>query len=234
MNDLRADGSLRGWADRLAESLADEVSDFRYANLAVRGNRVTHVVNDQLPRALSLSPDLASVAIGVNDMLRPRFDLQECVSGVEQTVSQLRQAGSEVVLVSFGDPRPRSRALGIIGERIGEYGTHLRRIATEQNAYLVDFWGAPVFDADLCWSDDRLHLSTLGHKVAASAALNALSRSDDSWRAGIPEARGAPGALTLRARDARWVGTHVAPWLLRKLRPRPAHSCRRPDLEPYP
>jgi len=46
-----------------------------YANLAVRGRRLADVRAEQLPRALSLDPDLASVIVGVNDAIRPRFDL---------------------------------------------------------------------------------------------------------------------------------------------------------------
>ena len=68
--DLNPDGTIRGWADRLAERLADDEPDLRYANLAVRGKLARQVRDEQLEAALALQPDLASVLSGLNDMLR--------------------------------------------------------------------------------------------------------------------------------------------------------------------
>src|SRR4051812_31146615 len=68
---------LRGWADRLAERIATDSPDARYANLAVRGRTAGQVYAEQLGPALELRPDLATVVAGVNDLLRPRFDADE-------------------------------------------------------------------------------------------------------------------------------------------------------------
>lgn len=38
MSDRLPDGTYRGWADLLAARLAARTTDFRYANLAVRGS----------------------------------------------------------------------------------------------------------------------------------------------------------------------------------------------------
>lgn len=234
MNDELPDGGLLGWADRLAGVLAAEVPDFHYANLAVRGNRVRNVVEEQLPRALALHPDLATVAIGVNDMLRPQFDLPHCVVGVERVVRSLRGAGVDVVLVSFGDPRRRSRALGAIANRIRAYGDHLRELADVYGLYLVDYWGAPSFDDDRCWSNDRLHLTPVGHDIAARAGLEALGRGDSSWREPLPGTPPAASFLVRRARDVRWFARDVTPWATSKVFTRSeVRSCRRPEMEPY-
>ena len=232
MNDVLADGSLRGWADRLAEELAAEHPELLYANVAVRGNRVADVVERQLPQAIGLSPDLVTLAIGVNDMLRPKWDAQSCVEGVEHAVTQLRRSGADVLLVSFGDPRPRSRTLGAIARRISAYGQQLRRIAVEQQTFLVDYWGVPSFNDERCWSSDRLHLSPDGHAVAARAALEVLGRGDDSWRGPLPQQGSEPsyGFLARRARDAAWFTRDVAPWATRKVvRSKEDHACRRPQ-----
>ena len=37
MNDITPDGRMRGWADLVAQRLAAQQDDFRYANLAIRG-----------------------------------------------------------------------------------------------------------------------------------------------------------------------------------------------------
>src|SRR5690348_4916330 len=41
--DLNPDGTYRGWADRLAERLAQDEPDLLYANLAVRGKLARQV-----------------------------------------------------------------------------------------------------------------------------------------------------------------------------------------------
>src|SRR4051794_14677309 len=98
LNDLRPDGTPRGWADRLAERLAATTSpDLRYANLAVRRVRARHVREVQLPRALELAPDLASVCVGMNDLLRHDFDLEATLADVETTVLSLQGVGAHVV-----------------------------------------------------------------------------------------------------------------------------------------
>ena len=51
--DPHPDGSgFRGWADRLAETLAVIEPDLRYANLAVRGKLARQVRAEQLDAAL--------------------------------------------------------------------------------------------------------------------------------------------------------------------------------------
>ena len=41
LDDWRPDGTPRGWADRVAERLAEDEPELRYANLAVRGKLLT-------------------------------------------------------------------------------------------------------------------------------------------------------------------------------------------------
>ncbi len=68
-------GSFRGWADRLAELLAQTstaTGTFRYANLAVRSRRIRDLTREQVPRALELRPDLVSIFMGSNDLVGHR------------------------------------------------------------------------------------------------------------------------------------------------------------------
>lgn len=187
----------------------------------------------QLPQAVEMRPDLASVAIGVNDMLRPTFDLAAAVLGVREVVKGLRDVGTEVILVAFGDPRRRSKALGAIANRIREYDGHLKGLAVEFDTRLVDFWGVPCFDDDRLWSSDRLHLSALGHDHAARAGLAAFGLADSSWREPPPDPWEPPGFLERRLLDAQWVALDVTPWATRNMlrRSSPRHP-RRPELEP--
>ena len=70
MGDPDPSGGWRGWARHLATGLPDP----ELHNLAVLGAQAKHVERDQLPAALQLRPDVASVVVGVNDTLRADVD----------------------------------------------------------------------------------------------------------------------------------------------------------------
>ncbi len=48
-------------ADRVAEQLAVNNPDFRYANLAIRGRLLGPIIDEQLEPALALKPDLVTI-----------------------------------------------------------------------------------------------------------------------------------------------------------------------------
>jgi len=73
---------LAGFADRLAVALDTCRPGLQYANLAVRGNQIRDVLDDQLPRALAMGADLITVCIGMNDVTRP-------VAGFDRALAQL-------------------------------------------------------------------------------------------------------------------------------------------------
>ena len=64
LDDPDGAGGYRGWADRLAELLAEAHPDLRYANLAVRGKSAGEIAASQLAPALAMRPDLATVVAG--------------------------------------------------------------------------------------------------------------------------------------------------------------------------
>jgi lysophospholipase L1-like esterase len=218
MDVTDASGRHRGWADRVADDLAQRVPDFSYANLAIRGRLVQQVSDEQVPLALAMSPDLVSFAAGVNDCLRSGFDLNAASTAVERAVRSLRAQGSDVLLFSFGDPSRRSALMGLVRGRIWAYDQAVRAIAGHYGCYLVDFWDVAVFDEDPYWDDDRLHLSPAGHALAARAALQALGLGSDSWRTPRPVVR--PGTAARAASHANWARAHLGPWFVRRIRGR--------------
>ncbi len=66
---LASDGTGPG-ADRLG-----------YANLAIRGRLFDAIVDEQVPVALDMRPDLISFAGGGNDVLRRSFDPAVLLAG---------------------------------------------------------------------------------------------------------------------------------------------------------
>ena len=222
MDDLRPDGRHRGWADRLAQSLADDavrqgLGGIDYANLAVRGRLLGQVIDEQVPAVLDLGPDLVSLAAGVNDCLRRTWDLPSMASSLESAVTRLRAAGADVLLFSYGDPARRSKVLGRVRERILQLNAETEAIARRHGCMVVSYWGARVMDDPRLWDQDRLHLSSRGHDIAAQSAREALGLGSDSWRTLLPyEPR--PSLSRRLGSDVSWVLGHALPWVGRRLR----------------
>jgi lysophospholipase L1-like esterase len=234
LDDPTVEGGYRGWADRLAEAFADADPSVRYANLAVRGRKIGQIVDEQVPRALELRPELVSLAGGTNDVLRPKVDLDAVSRRFEDAVRRLRENGSQVLLFQSIDPTPRSRLIGRTLPRIKALTTMVEETAERYECVLVRLWSARVFTHPEAWSEDRLHLSSLGHERVAAAALEALGMGGGGW-ADPPLAR---PREPLRARvgsDVRWVRRHLGPWVGRRLRGTSsgdAVTAKRPELEP--
>ena len=219
LDDPRGDGgSFRGWADRVAEHLAARDPEFRYANLAIRGRKLPQIVAEQVPVAAGMGADVVTFAGGTNDILRPRFHLAALESMLRDGVRQLDEAGARVVLFTSGDPSARRKSAWWMVGRIRALNDAVRCVAAEFDCALVDFWASSYVFADpRVWSEDRLHLSSEGHRRVAGAVLEALGvDAGFDWRQPAGPAA-APGWLAARGADVRWARTHLAPWVHRRL-----------------
>jgi lysophospholipase L1-like esterase len=212
-----ARGGFRGWADRLAESFAAVEPRFRYANLAIRGRKVDAILDEQLPHALELRPELVSLAGGTNDVLRPSVDLDRIARRFEDAVRQLRDNGSQVMLFQSVDPTSRSRLIGRALPRIKALTTIVEETAERQQCTLVRLWGVPVLTHPAMWSEDRLHLSSEGHARVAGAALEALGLGDHAWAVELDPYEVPPLGARIAA-EVRWARQHLGPWVGRRLR----------------
>lgn len=228
----------RGWADRLADRLAELNPDLRYANLAVRGKLAREVRAEQLAPALALRPDLATVVAGVNDLLRRRFDVAEVIGHVEAMFAALTAAGARVATLTFpniGKITPLARPLV---PRVIAYNAGIRAAAARHDVRVVETFPIAVTTDARIWSRDRLHASPLGHTRIAASMAHALDLpgSDDSWTRPLP-ALPPRGPLRVAATELLWVAGFVGPWLGRRLlgiSSGHARTAKRPDLRPYP
>jgi lysophospholipase L1-like esterase len=229
LDDLRPDGTYRGWADLVAARLAsehragargrpaaEESPDFRYANLAVRGRLFGNVISEQVPAALRMRPDLVSFAAGGNDVLRRSFDGPSLVDRFDRVVGELRATGADVLIFRFADVTRRLPGSRMIKPRMDLLNVAVGEVAERHGARLVDLWADEAFHAPELWSVDRLHLAGAGHRRVAAHVLRALGlESDPEWMAvPAPVSRSWVGA---RAADARWLGQHLTPWIKRRL-----------------
>ncbi|MFI9293047.1 SGNH/GDSL hydrolase family protein [Streptomyces gardneri] len=227
---------LRGWADRLAELLARDEPEVRYANLAVRGRLAGQVRAEQLAPALALRPDLATVVAGVNDLLRPRFDAEETAGHLEAMFAALVDQGARVATLTFPDVGRLIPAARPLGSRVRDLNDLIREAARRHGVTVAEAAQHPVVTDPRMWAVDRLHASSLGHERIAAAVAHALDLpgSDDSWSRPLPPL---PPLTGLRAAGAevRWVGTFLGPWLGRRLRGRSSgdgRRAKRPELSP--
>jgi lysophospholipase L1-like esterase len=217
--DPRDPGSWRGWADRVAARLAVHTDGFTYANLAIRGRLLDQIIEEQLPPALALGPDLVSLSGGGNDLLRPGTDVDALADRAEQAVRRLRAAGADVLLFTGVDP-VGSPVIRRTRGRVAVFNEHIRGIAARHGAYVVDQWAMSVLRDWRMWSVDRLHMSPAGHRRVALATLEALGVPvEEDWREELPPLPElSPGARRLA--DLRWAGGFLVPWVGRRLRGR--------------
>lgn len=229
--DYGIDGRPIGWADRFAGALAATTSPrLTYANLAVGGCRARHVREVQLPAALELRPDLATVAVGMNDVLRHDFDLDAVVADVEHTVAALRQSGAFVATMTFPDVAMMLPVLSWLRPREARLNDRLRRVAGRYDVPVLELFEQPMCADARMWSHDRIHGSSEGHaRIAAGMVeLFGLPGSSAEWAVPPPDRRWTSRRHVIR-RDAWWALTFVVPFLTRQLR-----HHRRPQVAKQP
>jgi lysophospholipase L1-like esterase len=204
----------RGWAALLAEGLPE--TELRM--LATNGALAADVEQEQLPQALLLRPDLASVVFGVNDTLRSGFDAARIGAAATHVVGALRAAGAEVLTMRLPDP---GKMLGLPGA----LARPLARRASEINAVMdavAERFGTLHFDAagdaetydPRMWAVDRLHPSERGHRLIARRFHSGLAAAGHPvGPAPSPEPGNPPPS---RAAEICWMATKGTAWVVRR------------------
>jgi lysophospholipase L1-like esterase len=231
------DGMPRGWADRFAERLASVEPHLLYANLAVRGKRIAEVHAEQLEPALVLRPDLVSVMAGVNDLIRPRFDLDKALSHMDTMVRQLRSQDVAVLTATFPDPSSVAPIARLIRGRVAAFNAGVRAVAATHAAMLVDLaQSSPGTDSRL-WCEDRLHLNPEGHRrlalVIAESVIGPTAQEEPfDVHSAVPSRSGTGGRLQA---ELQWAHRFLVPWITRRLTGRSSgdgRQAKRPALQP--
>jgi lysophospholipase L1-like esterase len=166
------------WPDQVARALGPDV---RYENLAWVGATSADVEGSQLPRALSLEPDLITLICGANDVLESvRPDPEGYAERLGRMYARLRgERPSAVVLTAtypdisrFLDLRPRTRARVQRGMRV--FNAACRRVADRHGVALLEGFDHPAAQDRSTYAADGFHPSPEGHRRAAAAFLRAL------------------------------------------------------------
>ncbi len=223
VGDEAADGTPRGWADRVAVGLAERLDrPVQYANLAIRGRLLAAIIDEQLDAALSLDPKptLLSLNGGGNDMMRPGTDLDQLIELTAEVIRRCAVAEIPLLLLSGADPSARlpfGTKIHAKGEQLTAAMHHLVR---EQELTFVDAFNDEELHRAEYWSPDRLHLAEIGHARVANLVLTALGVPVPDTIA--PTAEGVRGALA----EARYYRQHVLPWVVRRVRGRSSGDGR--------
>jgi lysophospholipase L1-like esterase len=212
LDDLRDNGTPRGWADRVAERLSENVPEFRYANLAIRGKLLDQVVTDQVPVAERLRPDLITFSAGGNDIIRPRCSPDSVAERFDAALGRLLATGAEVVIFAGFDTR-KVPVLSTIRGRIATFNELLRTIADARGCRLVDLWAMAPLSDPRSWGRDRLHLTPDGHRRVALRTLEVLGLPvSEDWREPLDDADPQPWRAR-RQEDLDWARHYMLPFL---------------------
>ncbi|MHB1171541.1 MAG: SGNH/GDSL hydrolase family protein [Lacisediminihabitans sp.] len=210
-----------GWADRLAMILDGNArlggGSIDFANLGVRGRRVRDVVDEQIPAALELGADLVSVMIGGNDLMTPKADPDALATQIETGIALLRKNKIDVLLATCFDPQFAFFLKPLRG-RAAVFNANLWSIARTHETFTLDLWGIREFQNRSMWSEDRVHLTTAGHRLLASRAAHALGIAYFELPSGPGEREPAPVSAAPSLSTLGWVRQHALPWVGRRLR----------------
>jgi len=209
-------GGFRGWADRVAEVLAQKTDDFAYANLAIRGRLLQQIIDEQIEPALALHPDLITISAGGNDIIRPGTDPDEISARLESAIERLRADGATVVLFN-GPDIGTTPVLGRHRGKVAIYNENVRGIAARHGAIVADMWPMRELRDPRMWAPDRLHFSAIGHHTIARMVLAALT-VDNELEPYAPESLPSSTWRHARVEDLSWAREHLVPWVMRRIR----------------
>jgi lysophospholipase L1-like esterase len=173
------------------------------------------VLATQLRPAVALAPDLASVIVGMNDLLRPRFDAGGLRRDLGAIYKELTATGAVVLTATLpepglGVPLPARMRASFVrrGRRLNDA---IRHAAAEHGVRCLDLAASTPTDPAI-WSSDRLHPSPHGHQLIADeflAFLHGLPSSVDG--------RGTAAVAVKPGEQVRWLAGQVGPWLWRRM-----------------
>ena len=236
MTDEVVNGKFRGWADRIADVMAQQNPQFTYANLAVRGKLIQQVIDDQLPQIekyVEGKQTLVSFHAGANDVIRPNYNPAVTLPLYIEAAKKVAATGCTLMLFTVMEKPTSDGRTGKIWEsRFHEFNKIVRHTAEVTGAVLID-WNVAPFLSDIRFlAVDRLHLNAEGHYRVSQGVLEKLGLPFDSyWKVSLPPAEPISFAKKF-ASNARWIITFVIPWIWRRARGKSSgdgRSCKYPE-----
>lgn len=214
VGDNLPDGTVRGWADQVAQGVANATGEtVLYANLAIRGRLLGRIIDEQLESALALNPTLVSFNGGGNDMLRPGTDLGWIIGRTRETIDQIRGAGVEPLLLAGPNPTRGLPGGGKVQLKGDTLVKAIKTMAAELDVKFTNNWADPELPKREYWASDRLHLASVGHLRVAYNVLTTLGLPiPEEW-----EYVAEPMSKPTSRDDLKYTVNYVLPWIGRRL-----------------
>lgn len=235
LDDWSADGTPRGWADRVAERIGARRPGFRYANLAVRGKLLDQIIDDQVLIAERLRPDLVAFCGGGNDIIRFSCDTDDLAHRFDAALDRITATGATVIVFTGFDLGRMHPLIRRLRGRVACFNESVRASAERHRSVVVDLWGMSVLADPRAWGRDRLHLTPEAHHRVSLRVLEVLGEPvSEDWRTPFPEAELAPWRLR-QQEDLLWMRDFVMPYVRRHIRGHQTGESflpKRPELLP--
>ena len=201
--------SQEAWTNVLYRGAMPRAATF--VNVGVSGSTVRQALDRQLPRAAGENPQLVTVWLNVNDIIRfvPVADYERDLAAL---VSGLRRGGQTQVLVAntppvedfpvvracMPDPPPgipcrlpiRLPGPEPVMALVQQYNDAIARVVAQEGAVLVDLQragvGARGGRLPTYFASDGFHPSTEGHRAVAEIFAERLRATDATARFTVP------------------------------------------------
>lgn len=198
------------WAALLADALGARA----FHNFARAGARLAHVRAEQLPRAVALRPELATLCVGLNDIVKTGCPPTGIAENITALIGGLRAVGSTVVVTRLHDPSaifrlPRGLAAQVVS-RVELLNATIDAVAFGDPGVIVIDVGDIQSDR-ACWAVDRVHPSVWGQRRLAAIAAAQLDLPSPAADPDEP----APCAPSTAA-HLRWLVRAGVPWLAKR------------------
>lgn len=216
VGDPTPDG-WRGWAQLLADAIAVD-HHVSFCKLAIPGATVGDVRRHQLWPALDHHPVIASLVVGLNDVMRSTWDPDQIHEDLQQCAAALSGQGALLLTARFHD---HTRVLGLPGLLAGPMQRRIRvlneiydDVHARYGTARLDLDDPATYDREN-WCADRLHPSELGHRRLARLAGELLREEGLEFELPSLSCTGEPPSHRALARV---LVADIAPWLARRVR----------------
>ena len=182
-----------GYPDRLLRRLSARHPGLRLPNLCESGATSSHLLRDQLPRALQTRPRLITIGIGINDVGMQQPDEAFAIN-LEEIVNPLRKLGAPIVIANLPDLSLSPAAARLVPQALYErrlqvFNEHIESTVARHHLALVDLWKFSrhaLAERPELFSADGFHPSAEGYEAWAELMWptleNVFRESEDTPR----------------------------------------------------
>lgn len=199
-------------------------------NLSTAGARVRDVRRHQLATAVAARPQLATVMVGLNDIIRSGLSAAQLAIDMQLLVDELLDCGATVLIARWHDPgavlglpsglrRALAARLAAVNDAVdaaAASATPRGRPTRGGDPYVLslDLGRIPELTDPGAWAVDGIHPSPAGHRAIALSASRILAGGGPAGlRSGVAAELLLMPPGPGRARRALWLCSRGLPWL---------------------